>query len=92
MRKFEYGDKFIQMIKVVYTNTKSKIKTNDLLSDPLILMLVHQGCLLYMQLYNIVAEVLVNSINADERIKGIQIGDHEAKIVNFTDNNTIGYK
>ena len=34
-------------------------------------------------------EVLVNLINADKRIKGIQIGDHEIKIVNFADNATI---
>ena len=34
--------------------------------------------------YNIAAEVLVNLINADKRIKGIQIGDHEIKIVNTT--------
>ena len=39
-----------------------------------------------MLLYSIVAEVLVNFINADKRIKGIQTGDHEIKIVNFTDN------
>ena len=44
--------------------------------------------------YSIVAEVLVNFINADKRIKGIQTGDHEIKIVNFSDNTTvlIGYK
>ena len=42
-----------------------------------------------MLLYNIVAEVLANFINADKRIKGIQTGDHEIKIVNFTDNTNI---
>ena len=77
------------MIKVVCTNIESKYKKNDLLSDPLILVLVRQGCLLSMLLYNIVAEVLANFINADKRIKGMQIGDHEIKIVNFTDNTTI---
>ena len=40
-------------------------------------------------LYNIAAEVLYNLINADKRIKGIQLGDHEIKIVNFTGNTTI---
>ena len=40
-------------------------------------------------LYNTAAEVLANLINADKRIKGIQIRDHEIKIVNFTDNTTI---
>ena len=42
-----------------------------------------------MQLYNIVAMVLANSIDADKRIKGIRIGDHEIKTVNFADNTTI---
>ena len=35
------------------------------------------------------AEVLANFINADKRIKGIQTGDHEIKIVNFTDTTNI---
>ena len=71
------------MIKAACTNIESKIKINDLLSGPLGLLLVCQGCLLYMVLYNIVAEVLANFINADKRMKRIQIGDHEIKIVNF---------
>ena len=77
------------MIKVACTSIESKIKINGLQSDPLILMLVRQGCVLSMLLHNIVAEVLANFINADKRIKGIQTGDHEIKIVNFTDNTTI---
>ena len=42
-----------------------------------------------MLLYNIAAEVLANLINADKRIKGIQIGDHDIKMVNFADNTII---
>ena len=52
-------------------------------------MCVRQGCLPSMLLYNIAAEVLANLINTEERIKGIQIGDHEIKILNFTDNTPI---
>ena len=53
-------------------------------------MCVRQGCLLsIMLLYNNVAEVLGNLNNADEKIKGIQIGDHDIKIANYTDNTTI---
>ena len=52
-------------------------------------MYVRQGCLLSMLLYNSAAEVLASLINANKRIKGIEIGDHEIKIVNFTDNTTI---
>ena len=34
-------------------------------------------------------EVLANLINADKRIKKMQIGDHEIKILDFADNTTI---
>ena len=52
-------------------------------------MCVRQGCLLSMLLYNIATEVLPNLINADKRIKGMQIGDHGIKLVNVADNTTI---
>ena len=55
-------------------------------------MYVHQGCLLSMLLYNIAAEVLGNLINADKRIKGIHVGDHEIKIVNYTNNTTTFFR
>ena len=55
-------------------------------------MCVRQGCLLSIRLYNIAAEVLANLINADKKIKGIQIGDHEIKTVNFANNITIFVK
>ena len=42
-----------------------------------------------MLLYNIAADVLANVINADNRVKAIQRGDHDIKIVNFADNTTI---
>ena len=55
-------------------------------------MRVRQGCLVSMLLYIIAIEVLSNFINTDKMIKGIQIGDHEIKIVNFADNTTIFYE
>ena len=42
-----------------------------------------------MLLFIIVAEVLASFIIANKRIKEIQIGDHEIKIVNFADDTTI---
>ena len=35
------------------------------------------------------AEVFADFINADKKIKGIQIGDHKIKIVIFVDKTTI---
>ena len=78
------------MIKVAYTNIQSKIKINGLLSDPFTLMQgVHHGCPLSLVLYIMAAEVLANFIDADKRMKGVQIGDHEMKLVNFDDDMTI---
>ena len=45
-----------------------------------------------MLLSNIAAEVLANFINADKKIKGIQIGDYEIKVVIFAYNTNIFLK
>ena len=89
LHKVTYGDKFIHVIKVAYSNTQSKIKINSLLSDLLTVMWVRQVFLLSILLCNIAADVLANFINATEKIKGIQIGENGIKIVNFEDNTNI---
>ena len=74
------------MIKVAYTDIESKIKTNGLLSDPFTLMqCVYQGRPLSMVLYITVDYVFANFIDANKRIKGMQIGDHDIKLVNFAE-------
>ena len=45
-----------------------------------------------MLLYIIAAEVLANFIIADARVKGVQIGAHEIKVINFTDDTTISLR
>ena len=73
------------MIKVAYNDIQSKIKINGLLSDPFTLMQgVRQECPLPMVLY-ITAYVFANFIDTDKGIQGIQIRDHEMKLVNFAD-------
>ena len=63
---------------------------NGLIFDSWTPICVHQWCQLSKLLYTTAVEVLANLINADKRIKRIEIVDHETKIVNFTDNTTIG--
>ena len=90
LEKFSYGENFIHMIKVCYNNIQSKMKINGLLSDPFTLMrVVCQRCPISMLLYIIVAEVLANFIIADTRVKEIETGNQEIKIVNFADDTTI---
>ena len=65
------------MVKDVYTNVQSKIEINGLLSGPFALPWeVCHGCLFSMLLYIIAADVFASFINANKRIKGMQIGDH----------------
>ena len=78
------------MVKDAYTDIQSEIKINGVLYDPFTLTReVYQGCLFSMLLYIIAAEVLASFINANKRIKGIQIGGYEIKILNLADNTTI---
>ena len=77
------------MIKVAYTNIQFKIKINGLLSDPFTLRQgVCQRYSLLMLLYIISTKVLASFINIDKEIRGIQIRDHETKIVNLANNTT----
>ena len=48
-----------------------------------------QGCLLSMLKYIIAVELLESFTNVNKVIKGIRIGDHEIKIVNFADDTAI---
>ena len=71
------------------SNLKLK-QTNSLLFDPFTLTQeVCQECLFPMLLYIIAAELLASFIHANKRIKRIQIGEHEIKIVNFAHDTTI---
>ena len=85
-------------MKVAYTNIESKIQINALLSDPLTIMLVCQGCLLSMLLYNIAAEVLANFINPDKKIKRIEkssfygLMHRKIKLINQENRNAISIK
>ena len=78
------------MIQVAFINIQSKTEINGLLSNYFTLIQgFHQGCPLSMLLCIILAEVLAIFIDADTRIQGIQMGDHEIKTVNFADDTTI---
>ena len=80
----------VKQVKACYNNIQSKIKVNGVLSDPFTITRgVRQGCPLSMQLYITAAEVLAIFIIADTRVKGVQIGTHEIKIINFADDTTI---
>ena len=69
------------MIEVAYTNIQSKTKINFLLSDYFTFIYIRSlpEVSTLILLYITVVEVLAIFINADRRIKGVQIGGHETK-------------
>ena len=82
--QFGYTNKFIHVIQVPSCNIQSKIEINGLLSVSIILIQgFRQGFPLSMMVCIIALEILAIFINADTKIEGIQIGDHEIKAVNF---------
>ena len=50
---------------------------------------VRQGCPLSLVLHIMAAEVLANFIDANKSIKGVQIGNHEIKLVKLAEYITI---
>ena len=74
--KFGYRNKFISTIQVAYTNIHPKFRINDLLISFTLIQGFRQGCQLLLLLCIIAADVPAIFINADTRIKGIQIGGH----------------
>ena len=73
-----YGHNFVHMIEVAYTNIQSKTKIHGLLIFyPYVRSLPEISTLILLHIT--VVEVLAIFINADGRIKGVQIGDHKTK-------------
>ena len=87
LQKFKYGDKFIHIIRVALTKIQSKTEINCLLSNPLLLYtefdrgVCPQSCYTLLQLKYLLISLI--------RIKGMQIGDHMIKIVDFADETII---
>ena len=76
--KFNFGESFIQWVKMAYNQITSKIKVNGTESDALPLELgVRQVCPLSAMLYTVTAEILALAIKANKRIAGISVDGAE---------------
>ncbi len=74
MRRFGFGERILRWIKLVYSNSKSCVKINGVLTDSFPLeRSVRQGCPLSALLYSITAEPLATLVKRDKEIRGIQI-------------------
>ena len=80
LRHFNFGDSFINWIKLFYSNAKSCVSNNGHHSDFFpIPRGVRQGCPLSPYLFIIAIELLTNQIRKNENIKGITLAGLELK-------------
>lgn len=94
MKKFGFGNKLVNWIKLLYNEAKSCVKCNGVLTDSFPLeRSVRQGCPLSALLYSISVEPLAILIKQDRRIKGVEIPGGEQNIINqYADDTTITVK
>lgn len=73
MKRVGFGERMLGWINLIYSNAKSCVKTNGVLTDPFPLeRSVRQGCPLSALLYSITAEPLATLVKRDEKIRGIK--------------------
>ena len=89
LNNLNFGNDFIQWVKLFYTDISSIIVNNGNFSEPFVLERgVRQGCPLSSSLFILCVEILSNFIENDDEIKGIKITNKEIKQSFFADDAT----
>ena len=93
LKRFGFGDTFVQWIKVLYQNPCAVVKNNGYFSDPILIKRgVRQGCPVSALLFILCMEVLALYINQNDDLKGLSLssdGDNCIKICQYADDNTL---
>lgn len=91
LKKFGFGDSFINWIKTLYTDINSQICTNGYVSEPFNLERgVRQGCPLSPMIYTLATESLLCAIRKSNDIKGFQCPDNkESKVKGYADDTAV---
>ena len=87
---FNFGPKFLQWFKTIYSNISSCVLINGLTSHFFSLTRgVRQGCPLSRLLFAIGLELLARAIKTQDRINGIVIGNHKVKMTMTADDTMV---
>ena len=89
LKHFNFGDDFLNWVKLFYSDSKSCVLNNGHMTDFFnIKRGVRQGCPLSPYLFIICIELLSHEISSNNNIKGVRLGDHEVKNILFADDAT----
>ncbi len=90
LSKFNFGDKFINWVKILYNKPLISIKNNGWLSCDISLERgVRQGCPLSALLFVIAVEIMAINIRNDNKITGLTNLDNEIKQLMYADDTTL---
>ncbi len=91
LKKFNFGEKFIKWVNILYKDSTSTILTNGFMSNTFKLSRsLRQGCPLAPLLYIVQAEPLSSKIRKDENIRGIRLPNKDKlKVLQFADDTQI---
>ena len=90
LKRFNFGDHFISWIKLLYSEPMFRVKNNGWMSSSYRMERgIRQGCPASSLLFILVIEVLANAIRQSKNIHGINIHNHQHKIMLYADVATI---
>ena len=90
LEKVNFGEYFINWVKILYKKPKIVVKNNGYLSETIELQKgIRQGCPFSALLFILCVEVMAITIKNNNNISGIKIDDKEIKIVQHADDSTL---
>ena len=86
LEHFNFGPKFIEWIKTLYSARQTYVMNNGFLTNRISMHRgIFQGCPISPYLFLLVIEILALSIRQNEQVKGIKVLNQEVKISLFAD-------
>jgi len=93
LRKFNFSESFVNIVKMLYTDLTADVMVNGLRYGRFkILRGVKQGDSLSCILFILCMEILLLNIKNNENIKGLRINDEEIKTFIYADDTSPGVK
>ena len=96
LKKFNFGDVFIEWLQILYTNPVFRLKNNGWISKTCQMYRgIRQGCPISAIIFLFVAEILGIQIRNNKNVEGFTFGnnnEHEIKVVQHADDCTLPLK